>query len=532
MLTRRSLLAASAAAPALSHTGGKRADAATPKDVVVMGKAIDDMIALDPAQAYEYTDNELDGNIYRKLVMPDPKTGTMVVGDLAEKFEVSSDGLTFTFHLRRDAKFDSGKPVTAQDAEFSFHRIVQMNKTPAFIITQFGFTKDNVEKLIRATDDRTLSMTLPAPQSTSFVLFCISANLGGVVEKATALAHQQDNDLGNAWLNNNSAGAGPYKLTSWKASDTVILDANPHAATPPGVKRLVIRHMKDPSTQLLALQRGDIDIARNLGADQLKSLAGNAKFHTISAPQSWSMYFAMNQAVPELAKKEVQQAMKWAIDYEAIAKNITPGVWRVSQSFLPEGLPGALPETPFHKDIAKAKQLMAAAGLAGGFSVSMDYASTWPFADIAQALQADLGAIGIKLQLLPGEQKQVITKMRARQHQMALLTWFTDYIDPNSNAQAWCANPDDSDNSKLKILAWRSHFSDKEMTDEVDQATRELDDKKRMAIYANLQRQMWDRGPFVFLLQADEIAVMPKNVTGFQLGPTPDYFRYAPIRKA
>ena len=114
---------------------------------------------------------------------------------------------------------------------------------------------------------------------------------------------------------------------------------------------------------------------------------------------------------------------------------------------------------------------------------------------------------------------------------MALLTWFTDYIDPNSNAQAWCADPDDSDDSKLKILAWRSHFADKEMTDEVDQATKELDGEKRMAIYASLQRQMWERGPFVFLLQADEIAVMPANVTGFQLGPTPDYFRYAPIRK-
>jgi peptide/nickel transport system substrate-binding protein len=181
------------------------------------------MVRVDPAQAYEFTDNELDGNIYRKLVMPDPKTGTTVIGDLAEKFEVSADGLTFTFHMRRDAKFDSGKPVTAQDAEFSFHRIVQMNKTPAFIITQFGFDKDNVAKLIRATDDTTLVMTLPAPQATSFVLFCISANVGGIVEKAAALEHQQDNDFGNAWLNNNSAGAGPFKLSSWKASDTVIL---------------------------------------------------------------------------------------------------------------------------------------------------------------------------------------------------------------------------------------------------------------------------------------------------------------------
>jgi peptide/nickel transport system substrate-binding protein len=528
MLTRRSLLAASTAS---SFSAAVAAAAATPKDIVVMGKQIDDMIALDPAQAYEFTDNELDGNIYRKLVMPDPKTGQSVIGDLAEKFEVSADGLTFTFHLGRDAKFASGKPVTAQDAEFSLQRVVLLNKTPAFILTQFGFNKDNVQQLIHADDDQTLVMTLPAPQATSFVLFCISANVGGIVEKATALANQTNNDLGNAWLNANSAGAGPFKLNSWKASDTVIVDANPYAVTKPGARRVVIRHMKDPSTQLLALQRGDIDIARNLGADQLRTLVGNSNFHVQSVPQGTSMYLAINQNVPELAKKPVQQAIKWAIDYDAIAKNITPGVWRVAQSFLPTGLPGALPETPFHKDIARAKQLMADAGFAGGISVTMDYPAVWPMADIAQAIQADLAAVGIRLELLPGEQKQVVTKTRARQHQIALLTWFTDYIDPNSNAQAWCANPDDSDGSKLKILAWRSHFADEDMTEEVDRATKELDGKKRMAIYANLQRQMWERGPFVFLLQADEIAVMPRTISGFRLGPTPDYFRYSAIRK-
>ncbi len=528
MLTRRTLLATSAAA---LLPGTVCAATATPKDVLVMGKALDDMIALDPAQAYEFTGNELNGNLYRRLVTLDPKTGISVIGDLAEKFEVSSDGLNFTFHLRRGAMFHSGRPVTAQDAAFSFHRIVLLNKPPAFLITQFGFNKDNVQKLIRATDDHTVVMTLPERRSPGLVLFCISANAGSIVEKATVLAHQENNDLGNAWLNGNSAGAGPYRLTSWKASDTVVLDANPYATPPPGVKRLLIRHLKDPSAQLLALQHGDIDVARNLGVEQLKSIAKDPNFHALSAPQGTTMYVAMNCAVPQLAKKEVQQAIKWAIDYEAIARNITPGVWRVSQSFLPVGLPGALSDTPFHKDTMKAKQLLAAAGLAGGFSISMDHASTWPFPDIAQAVRVNLGTIGIKLQLLPGEPRQVITRTRTRQHQTALLTWFADCIDPHSNAQAWCANPDDSDNGSLKMLAWRSHFADQEMTDEVDRAMKEMDNRKRMASYAGLQRQMWDRGPFAFLLQADEVAVMAKNVSGFQLGPTPDYVRYASIRK-
>ncbi len=85
----------------------------------------------------------------------------------------------------------------------------------------------------------------------------------------------------------------------------------------------------------------------------------------------------------------------------------------------------------------------------------MDHFSQSPYQDIAQAIQADLAAIGIKVQLLAGEQKQVITKTRARSTSWRCSTWFTDYFDPNSNAQAFCDNPDDSDDSKLKILAWR-----------------------------------------------------------------------------
>ena len=131
----------------------------------------------------------------------------------------------------------------------------------------------------------------------------------------------------------------------------------------------------------------------------------------------------------------------------------------------------------------------------------MDYISASPYGDIAQAIQADLAAIGIKVQLLPGEQKQVITKTRARQHQLAMLVWGTDYFDPNSNAQAWCENPDDGDQSKLKILAWRSHFVDKELMGESQAAVHELDPAKRIALYKTMQKQFMERAPFAMLLQ-------------------------------
>ena len=531
MLSRRALLATSAtalAAPAVM----RRADAATPKGIVVMVKQIDDIVSFDPAESYEFSNNEMDANCYRRLVRPDVSKGGELSGDLAEKWQVSPDGTTFTFHLRKGPKFASGRPVTAQDVAFSLQRVVQLNKTPGFIITQFGFTKDNVEQLIRATDDQTLEMKLPAVQATSFVLYCLSANVGSVVDKAEVMAHATNGDLGNGWLKTNTAGAGAYKLTSWQASDHMIADANPHSGITVGVKRIVVRHVAEPATQLVLLQKGDADIARDLSADQLKSLRGNKDFTIAASGQASSMYIAMNQSMPELQKPEVQQAIKWAVDYDAIANNITPGTWSVDQYFLPKGLPGALTGQPFKKDVAKAKALMAKAGLANGFSATMDYISAAPYGDIAQAIQADLAAIGIKLSLLPGEQKQVITKTRARQHQLAVLVWGSDYFDPNSNAQAFCANPHDSDNSKLKIIAWRSHFQDKELTEEVGKAAKELDSAKRVALYQTMQKQFIERAPFAFLLQKNATAVSRAGVKGFVVGPLPDYTHYASITKA
>jgi peptide/nickel transport system substrate-binding protein len=532
MLTRRNLLASSAAALAAPSILTE-ARAATPKGVAVMAKQIDDIVSFDPAESYEFTNGEVDANCYRRLIRPNLDDATKIEGDLAETWDVSKDGLTYTFRLRRDAQFESGNPVTAHDAVFSLQRVVKLNKTPGFIITQFGFNPDNVEKNIRALDEYTLEIKLPnEAEATSFVLYCLSANVGSVVDMKTVMANQANGDLGNAWLKSRTAGAGAYKLTEWTASDHVIIDANPHAATKGLMRRIVLRHVADPAAQLLLLQKGDVDIARELGSDQLKTIGNDKDLTVASAPQGTSMYVAMNQAMPELQKQQVHQAIKWAIDYDAIARNITPGTWSVAQAFLPDALPGALKHNPFKKDVAKAKLLLAEAGHANGFAVTMDYISASPHAEIAQALQADLGAIGIKVTLQPGEQKQVITKTRARQHQLALLYWGTDYFDPNSNSQAWCENPDDSDQSKLKILAWRSHFVDKELTSQSQAAVHELDPAKRMALYRSIQEAFMDRAPFAMLLQRNAVAVLGKGVSGFRVGPMPDYTRYTSIAKA
>ncbi len=531
MLTRRTLLASGAAAAMAPLVGSKAIAETSDKDVVVMAKQIDDIISFDPAQSYEFSDTEVDANVYRKLVSPDLKNLSKIGPDLATNWEVSADGKTFTFHLTQDARFASGKPMTAADAEFSLHRVVTLNLTPGFILTQFGFTKDNVAKLIRATDPHTLVMELPKPAATSFVLYCLSANVGSIVEKETVLAHQEKDDLGNHWLTSHSAGNGPYQLTSWSADDHVIIDVNPHSGIPVATKRIFIRHVKDPAGQVLALKHGDADIARDLTTDLLKSIAGDPNLYKIITPATDQMYLAGNEGYAPFAKQEVRQAIKWAIDYEGIQKNIAPDGYIVNQAFEPSMILGALTTNPFHKDTDKAKALLAKAGFPDGFTATLDHISDRPYSDIAQALQADLGAAGIKVSLLPGTQKQVFTKMRARQHQLILSHWYPDYFDPNSNAQGFCANPDDSDNSPLKIIAWRNHFQNKQLTAEVEEAAAELDTAKRVALYENMQRQFWEDAPIAFMLQQNVIAVARKSVTGFLLGPQSDFTRYGAIKK-
>ncbi|MDE2334576.1 MAG: ABC transporter substrate-binding protein [Rhodospirillales bacterium] len=532
MLTRRSVLAASAASPVLASLGAEDALAATPKNIVVMGKTIDDIVAFDPAQSYEFSDNEIDGNCYNKLVTPDLTTGTTVVGDAAESWTVSPDGRTITFKIRPGIKFASGNALTAHDAAFSLQRVVKLNLTPGFIITQFGYTKDNVEKLITTPDAMTLKLELPKQVATSFVLFCLSANVGCIVDRATVMSHQKNGDLGNDWLKTHTAGSGPYQLISWVASEHVILEANPHSALKAGVPRIVIQHIPEPASQLLQLEKGSIDIARDLLSDNLKQLAGKTEYTVLKSGQATSVYIGMNMGKPHLDKTEVHQAIKWAIDYEGIAKNIVPGTYEIAQNFLPAGLPGALTDMPFKRDVAKAKQLLAQAGYAKGFSVTMDHIAAAPYNDIAQAVQANLKEIGITVKLLPAQAKQVFTKMRARQHELIMSVWGSDYFDPNSNAQAFCADPDDSDKSTLKILAWRCHFHNVALTKMVEDAVKELDDKKRIAMYEDMQRQFRQIAPFAMMLQQNVVAVLGKGVSGLKVGPMPDYTKYADIRKA
>ncbi len=384
-LPRRLLLGAAGAGPllwpravpALAQTPS--ATSRTPRDIAVMGMVIDDIVSLDPAEAFEFSGTEIVANCYERLVLPSTADPTWVEGALAESWETAADGTT-TFRIRPGRRFASGNPVTAEDAAFTLERAVILNKAPAFIVRQLGFDKANVAERVTAPDLATLVVRVASPGSPSFLLYCLSAAVGSIVDKRTVMARAQGDDMGNAWLKaGNSAGSGPFILRQWRASENVSLEVNPYSPEPPTLRRLLLLHRPDPSAQLLGLQRGDIDIARTLSPDQLATLGKDQAYTLQPQLKSYLNYIALNQSHPELAKQPVRQAIKWAIDYQGIAKSITPSAYDVHQAFLPRGFPGVLTDQPFRKDPGRARALLAEAGVAKGFAVTLDHASSAPF---------------------------------------------------------------------------------------------------------------------------------------------------------
>ena len=150
-MKRRHFMAASALALSLA-TAPFGAWAETPPNMLVIANRIDDITTLDPAESFEFAGSDVSRNVYGKLVNFEPSNlDAGYIPDLAESWEVSEDGMTITFKMRPGVTFHSGNPVTAHDAEYSLRRAVILNKTPAFILTQFGFTADNVAETIKAT---------------------------------------------------------------------------------------------------------------------------------------------------------------------------------------------------------------------------------------------------------------------------------------------------------------------------------------------------------------------------------------------
>jgi peptide/nickel transport system substrate-binding protein len=523
-MTRRAAAVVSLAATACLAGGlALPLHAATPRDTLVVAMAFDDIISLDPAEAFEISAGELMGNAYDRLLRFDVNDPSRLVSDLARAWKVSADGKTYSFELRPGLRFASGNALTAEDVVFSLQRAVLLDKTPAFILTQFGLNRDNVKAKVLQTGPLSLSIETDKPYAPTLVYNCLTANVAAVVDKKLLLANEQAGDLGAAWLKTRYAGSGPMKIREWRANEIVALERNDNywgAKSKPA--RVIYRHIKESATQRLLLEKGDADIARGLSPQDLDALAANKDVKTTGTPKGTVYYFSLNQKNPILAKPEVREAFKWLVDYDAMAKTFIKNIGVVHQNFLPLGLLGASKDTPYKLDVARAKALLAKAGHANGFKVTVDMRSIQPVQGITEAYQQTLKLAGIELEILPGDGKQTLTKYRARTHDIYVGSWGADYWDPHTNADTFARNPDNSDGARTKPLAWRNAWDIPELTRKADAAAVERDGAKRAKQYQEIQAEFRKTSPFVMLFQQNDVAAYRANVDGLKLGPTSD----------
>ena len=494
--------------------------AETPADTVVQAWTIDDMISLDPAEVFEFSASEIIGNSYEPLIGYDLKDVSKIFGIVVEDWKLSDDGKTMSFNVRKGKKFASGNPLTARDVVFSLTRAVKLDKSPAFILGQFGLTKDNVDAMVKQTGDFSFSFTMDKAYAPTFLLYCLTATVSSVVDMDLTMSNAADGDLGYNWLKTNYAGSGAFTIREWRANESVVMERNDNYDGPkPAMARAIYRHIPEAATQRLLLEKGDIDVARDLLPEEIAALSKNPDVQIQSGVKGTIFYLALNQKNQYLAKPEVREAMKWLVDYKAITDTIVKGKMEVHQTFLPKGFLGELDSNPYSLNVAKAKELLAAAGLPDGFSVTMDTRNTPDVTAIAQAIQQTMAQAGIKLEIIPGDGGQTLEKYRARTHDIYIGNWGPDYQDPHTNA-TFARNPDNSDTPAAKPLAWRVAWDIPEMTKMADGAVLERDGAKRKATYEELQAEHQKTSPFVIMFQESEIAALRANVKGYIIGPS------------
>jgi peptide/nickel transport system substrate-binding protein len=317
------------------------AQSAARKSSLVIGLDISDAISLDPARVAQYSNPLPCHAAYESLVTYAPGEYVTPKPAIATEWAWQQDGKTLRFKLRQGVKFPSGKTITAEDVAFSFMRVINLKDQPQQYIA-------HVDKLV-VVDEHTVDMVMKDP--TQPILSIIAAPEFIVMEKAVAIQHgatdaadAKDKDIATNWLNENSCGSGAYRLTGWQRNQQIQMVANPnYHGGKPGYERVLIRHMSESAAQLLALERGDIDIAFNLIPEQIAALKTNKDIEVVGATSLDFIYMAVAASPdnPALQNKKARQAIGYAIDYDGIINNLIGGHATRPVSFLPVGVVGS-----------------------------------------------------------------------------------------------------------------------------------------------------------------------------------------------
>lgn len=493
-------------------------EAASPPNALVMAANIDAISTFDPAQIGEALTNEIIQNICDPLVDFDPKDETKVIPKLATSWDVSEDGKKITFHLRDDLKFNSGEQASAKDMAWSLQRAVKLGFGNAATLTEYGFTKDNVDNTIAAPDDTTLIFTLDKPYPVNLILSAIAANrVSSLLNQKALMENQVEGDMGNKYLATRSDCVGPYKLVRWNPAEVVLLQATDNYwGDAPKLKQVLIRHVSEAGTQRLLIEKGDIDVARDLTPEDLKALDAEGKVTAARVLKPSLFYWNFNNNDPVFANEKVRLAMRYLIDYDGLAKTVMSGVGEPRASFVQMGAFGELGKEegqPFKLDIEKAKALLAEAGYPDGFETTM-FIGTPPYAaPIAQSIQDAAAKVGVKIKIERMANAQLFSRIRGREFQSSLMGWQTTVPDAHGNASRQIYNPDNRAEAKQTMYpSWRAGYFDEAVNQKVNDALFEKDEAKRKQMYIDLQKEMMEKGPQAYMFQLYYVAGLSKSL--------------------
>ena len=470
-----------------------------------------DYESFDPGRAYEVYAQLVTNAVYNTLVNFEGSLDNLVP-DLAESYEVTSDATVFTFRLNKDAAFASGNPVTAADVIWSYTRLKNLAENPAFLA-------DGIES-IEAADDHTVVIRLKGPDS-SFLsklthsAFSVLDSKLASSNGATDAADAASKDTAKLWFDSNSAGSGPYVLDSYVPKEQVVLTRNEkYWGKPAAFERIVLRSIQDPGTQLMMLQKGDIDIAFNLGPENVKQLAGKPDVTIQEAMSLMISFLVMNNDESvggPMAHPDVRRAIAKAIDYRGLQEIAGAGC-ATPYSIIQLGFLGSLPavDPASARNVEEARELMKKAGQEKGFKTTMHVPTVAvegaDLLTLAQKVQDDLKAIGIELEIRPSDVTQAFGVYRDGKVPFGLFYWGPDYPDAN-NQLAFVAGG--------SVAGPRARWTAEqapELAELARKAIGEIDNAKRAEYLAGIQEAMHDGSPFTVLLQHGRQYAVRSNV--------------------
>lgn len=503
--------------------------AKTPDDQLIVGMNMNNLLTLDPAAM---TGNEVVGivvNLYDGLVELNPQQLTEVRPALAEHWSVSPDNRTLTFHLRDNVRFHSGNPLTSADAVWSMRRVLHLNLAQASVWKSYGFSRDNVDQMITAPDDRTLVITLPKPNDPQLVIYSLAA-LGSMVvlDRKIVQQHEVDGDWGNRWLTTHEAGSGPFRLDVWQAKDVLRMSrATDYWRGEAKMSRVVFRHLQESQTLRLMMQKGDLDIASNMAIPDVRALRHDPDL-TIDAVRKGTIYYlAMSMNDPRFDNIKVREAVRYLVDYQGINKSLMTGYGELHQRPIQSGMPATLPDPGYRLDVPRARALLAEAGYPEGFDTTLRVLADQPFLNIAIAIQSTLLQGGIRAKIITGTGNQIYGAMRDRQFSLLVGRGGSGVEPhPHSSLRALVYNPDNADSARLtNFQGWRTGFYDAQLNRMIDQALVERDKTRQQQAYFAIQQRYDQLVPALMpISQMLDSVVVSNRVQAYQPHPSATTF--------